>query len=59
VIDDRAVQWTIFEQPNSFDRRRGRSLVFESESSIRRVRNYPSDWYLLDDAALLELSWSR
>ena len=36
-----------------------RSLVFESEHAVRRVRNFPDDWITLTDAALLELSWQR
>lgn len=36
-----------------------RSLVFESENAVRRVRNFPDDWLTLSDAALLALSWQR
>jgi hypothetical protein len=33
------------------------SLIFESESGFRRVRNFPTDWQLLGDVELYELSW--
>lgn len=33
------------------------SLIFESETGFRRVRAYPSNWYLLADPELYELSW--
>lgn len=35
------------------------SLVFESESTMRRVRQYPSIWRTLSDEELFALSWSR
>jgi hypothetical protein len=51
--------WTVSEQPFSeYDRRRGCSLIFESDLAVRRVRNYPADWHGLSDAALHRLSWS-
>lgn len=36
----------------------GRSLVFESDMVIRRVRRYPADWRELPDAELERLSWT-
>jgi hypothetical protein len=33
------------------------SLIFESESGFRRVREYPTNWSSLSDAELYELSW--
>lgn len=33
------------------------SLIFESETGFRRVRAYPSNWHLLADIDLYELSW--
>lgn len=41
------------------DRRSGTSLVFESENTMRRVRDYPSNWRTLSDEALAALSWAR
>ena len=36
----------------------GRSLVFESDMVIRRVRHYPANWRGLPDAELERLSWT-
>ena len=36
----------------------GRSLVFESDMVIRRVRHYPPNWRSLPDAELERLSWT-
>lgn len=50
--------WLVFELlPSPFDRRHSASLIFESDSAIRRVRNYPSHWRNLNDEALFALSW--
>jgi hypothetical protein len=53
-------QWLVYELPAfPFDRRNTPSLVFENEHTMRRVRDYPTDWRNLTDEALLELSWAR
>lgn len=52
--------WTVYERAaGPLDRRQTPSLVFESRSAIRRVRDYPADWRTLSDTALMRLSWSR
>lgn len=52
------VRWLVYELPPSYlDRRRTPSLVFESEATVRRVRNYPATWRALSDAELIALSW--
>jgi len=57
VVDN--VRWLVYElPPTPFDRRSGRSLVFESDAAMRRVRTYPGNWRSLSDQALLALSWS-
>ena len=33
------------------------SLIFESESGFRRVREYPATWRSLSDDELFDLSW--
>jgi hypothetical protein len=33
------------------------SLIFESDTGFRRVRDYPATWRLLNDAELFDLSW--
>lgn len=33
------------------------SLIFESESGFRRVREYPATWRSLSDAELFDISW--
>ena len=50
------VVWWVYELPaTAYDRRATPSLVFESESVIRRVRNYPPDWRRLDEKELARL----
>lgn len=57
-IDDSGMTWRVFEQPFAeYDRRTGCSLIFESELAVRRVRDYPSDWFTLSAVALERLSW--
>jgi hypothetical protein len=40
----------------AFDRRDTPSLVFSTDDVMRRVRNYPSNWFELSDEALFEVS---
>lgn len=50
--------WRVYELGEAgYDRRS--SLVFESDTTIRRVRNFPSDWRQLSDAELFALSWNH
>ena len=54
------VPWLVYELPPApFDRRSSPSLVFESEDTVRRVREYPADWRTLAEDELLALSWTR
>jgi hypothetical protein len=56
--DDLGQTWLVSEQPFSeYDRRSGHSLIFSSELAVRRVRNYPSDWFTLSETDLAALSW--
>jgi hypothetical protein len=58
IVD--GVPWLVYELPPApFDRRSTPSLVFEAESTVRRVRTYPDDWRTLSDEALSELSWKH
>ena len=55
--DDEGIFWEVREVKNpDYDRRGGKSLLFESLHAFRRVRNYPADWHGLSEAALAELS---
>lgn len=57
-MDADGTHWQVYEQAFAdYDRRTGMSLIFASESAVRRVRDYPADWKELDDVALLALSW--
>jgi len=57
IIVDR-VRWLVYElSAPALDRRSTPSLVFESEGTVRRIRNYPADWRTLDDESLFALSW--
>jgi len=56
--DDLGQTWLVSERPFSeYDRRSGSSLIFSSELAVRRVRDYPSDWFRLSDSDLAALSW--
>lgn len=51
------VLWTIYElPPQNFDRKAGPSLIFESDSVVRRVKHFPTDWRELSGTALAALS---
>lgn len=57
--DADGVRWRVVERPfGQYDRRRGLSLIFSSDSAVRRVRDYPADWIDLPDEALAALSWN-
>ena len=50
--------WLVYELPPMvFDRRNSPSLVFETDGTVRRVRNYPQSWRDLSDDELYALSW--
>jgi hypothetical protein len=55
VLDAAGTFWTVCEVAYELDRRSGRSLVFESDGAVRRVRSYPDDWHALSDAELAQL----
>lgn len=55
--DEEGTFWEVREVKNpDYDRRGGKSLVFESLHAFRRVRNYPENWPTLSEAALADLS---
>jgi hypothetical protein len=56
-VDD--TLWLVYElRPLPFDRRSEPSLIFECDTTIRRVRKFPAHWRDLSDTELLALSWS-
>jgi hypothetical protein len=58
-LDAEGARWRVYEQAFAdYDRRSGMSLIFASESAVRRVRDYPADWMQLSDAELVALSWN-
>lgn len=58
LIADDAI-WLVYElTPLPFDRRNTPSLIFESDQSVRRVRNFPANWRELADPELWALSWT-
>lgn len=57
-VDADGIRWQVYEQAFSdYDRRRGTSLIFATETAVRRVRDYPANWHELTDAELTALSW--
>lgn len=61
VVDPQGRQWTVRElEGPSYDRRTtARSLVFVCDDAMRRVRNYPADWFDWSNDALYGLSFGR
>jgi hypothetical protein len=55
VVDAAGTFWTVCEVAYALDRRSGRSLVFESDGAVRRVRSYPEEWHTLSDEQLARL----
>jgi hypothetical protein len=54
------VPWLVYELPPVLhDRPLTASLVFETDTAMRRVRNFPASWRALDDDKLFALSWSN
>jgi hypothetical protein len=47
------VRWTVRAiWASTFDRRGGTHLMFESDTTVHRVRSFPENWDTLDDDAL-------
>lgn len=55
VLADDGTAWPVFEVSYEYDRRAGRSLIFEHQHAWRRVRRYPANWHQLPKAELLKL----
>jgi hypothetical protein len=57
-IDTDGTRWQVSERPFAdYDRRHGLSLIFASDAAVRRVREYPENWFSLSDTELIALSW--
>jgi hypothetical protein len=57
-LDADGAHWLVYEQSfGDYDRRSGMSLIFSSDAAVRRVRDYPADWFNLPDEDLAALSW--
>jgi hypothetical protein len=54
VLHREGERWLVYELTSAYDRR-GTSLVLESETVVRRVRDYPENWRELPDSDLLPL----
>ena len=51
------LRWIVQEVPApAFDRRGGNHLLFDGESVMRRVREFPANWAELSDDELYALS---
>ncbi|HVX40452.1 MAG TPA: hypothetical protein VHB25_12850 [Gemmatimonadaceae bacterium] len=60
IRDPEYRDWQVREIASpTYDRRRGRSLVFISDDVMRRVWSYPANWYELSDETLYLLSLGR
>ena len=52
--------WTVYEFASSrYDRRTGISLIFVTDDAMRRVRDYPADWFELSAEDLYDVSFRR
>ena len=55
--DPEGTFWDVREiKAPDYDRRGSMCLIFESSGAIRRVRDYPADWYELSELGLAEIS---
>lgn len=60
VVWGDGAQWRVREAEYPVeDRRSGRSLIFETDEIIRRVRAYPPSWFDLTDDELFRLSLGK
>ena len=50
------VVWSVRLYTWPYDRRGAPDLLFESDAVVRRVRDYPQDWYALRADVLFALS---
>lgn len=56
--DSRGFRWRIYERQKGEPFRGAATvLVFESDTTVRIVRNYPANWRDLGPQALEDLSW--
>jgi hypothetical protein len=54
------IAWRVYESRlGQYDRRGSPHLFFECDGAIRRVRDYPTNWFELDDEALMRAGSSR
>lgn len=53
------VIWTVRLYVSGYDRRQTTDLLFESEGIVRRIRDYPPDWFTLSAVNLFALSYGR
>jgi hypothetical protein len=59
-IEHDGAVWRVWEaRAGDYDRRGGTHLFFESEHAVRRVRDFPPDWFDLPDQALMDISRRR
>ena len=60
-MDETGTEWEVSEVDASTipGARGGRCLIFSSAHAIRRVWNYPPDWYRVSPAELSAISWRR
>jgi hypothetical protein len=60
ISDSEGRLWVVHEyQSSRYDRRAGTSLIFVTEDAMRRVRDYPANWFELSDDELYALSFRR
>lgn len=54
MIDSTGRKWLVYEAILAYDRRAA-SLIFESGDIMRRLREYPADWWSMSVADLVQL----
>ena len=55
-VFDKGESWSVYERS---DRTRRRALIFESEATVRVVRDFPENWRELPISVLMEVSWRK
>jgi hypothetical protein len=59
TLQEGARLWTVSEKQPASDSPGAASLLFVSDYSMRRVQDYPANWFELSDAELFEVSLNR
>jgi hypothetical protein len=58
-VDREGRQWTVREAVVPYDRRSTPSLIFDCGDIVRRVRDFPRNWFECSSNELIDISIRR